>query len=244
MARSCEPIHFERHILNVSQLCLKADRHQLKEAQLRQWYHLTGDLLDPESGATYDEHEVLMQTDSEQEQECLLQTESESEIESSGQDEGGILLASSSENEGVVKEPNAKRRKYTARSKCQLTFLGKAVCKYSHARLFGIGAKVLQNLREGRAGYTMTGEERLREPKHPTLGVWLVRSSDGQKWKNILAFMWLLYSSCAEILPTKLVMPKDQFESFTKSDPDFEERYVQTFMQTLEKNFDLNPAPR
>ena len=213
----------------------------LQETQLRKWYHVDSGLLDG-TVQTSEENELLVETD--EEQEVMYQTDSDiaSDGESGGDD--GILFQSDVENE--ASEPKNKKRKYLAgrSGSMAMTFLGKPVCKRAHARLYGVSANALQNLREGRAPYTMTGEDRLHEPKHETLRVSLVRSASSKKWPNVLAFFVLLYNSCAEILPTKLTMPSSKgfFESASSSDPDFQERYVNAFMKTLEKNYDLNPV--
>lgn len=90
------------------------------------------------------------------------------------------------------------------------------------------------------AGYTKR-EDRLAEPKHPTLGVSLRRKTTSYKWPDVLSFFWLLYISAAEILPTKMVMPSEIFKTGSKSvvmEDDFEDRYVSSFMQNLELQCD------
>ena len=217
-----------------------------QEAQLRQWYALRADLPEPPSEIPAADSDILVATDSEQE--VLLETDSGgvSPAQSDHPDEG-LMLQTDSDNEVGI-QPPAKKRCYTARSSqtLSLSFLGQMVCKHAHARLYGIGANALQNLREGRAASTLTGEERLREPKHPTLGTSMVRDSSRSKWPNVLAFFYLVWISQAEILPTKLRMPNETglHESPAFKDPDYEERYVRAFMTTLENNFDLNPATR
>ena len=110
-------------------------------------------------------------------------------------------------------------------------------------QLYGVSGRALQNVRDGSAAYT-GDHDRVREPKHEVLGVSLRRTVQSCRWPNVLAFFSLLYLSAAEILPTKLVMPRGgQFESVASEDPDFQERYVKSFMMSLEKNYDLNPAP-
>lgn len=208
---------------------------------LRQWYRIDPQLLGQASKPSAD-NDTLLQTDSENE--VLLETESEAgstHWRPLSEDEGDdILLQSDSEGESFQQQP-CKKRKYSKRdSSDHLCFLEKVVCKHAHARLYGVGARALQNLREGRAAY-YTGEQRLNEPKHPTIGVSLARDAGSHKWPNIMAFFWLLYSSCAEILPTKLAMPHEgQFESYAAKDPNFQERYVHKFMRNLEQNYDHN----
>lgn len=216
-----------------------------KEAQLRQWYCIADGLVasskEP-TGGDDESNECLLQTESEGE--VLAETPSGSEAcqtEFDDGPDGELLLATDSENE--VAQPPAKKRRYRARSSEQLTFLGKPVCKHAHARLYSVSARAIQNVRDGGQAYTGTGEARLPEPKHEALNVSLRRDAQHVKWPNVLAFFWMLYISAAEILPTKLTMPRaGKFESVGTADPDYEERYVQSFMQSLEKNFDPNPA--
>ena len=50
--------------------------------------------------------------------------------------------------------------------------------------------------------------------------------------------------SSAEISPTKLSMPKVDSgleENYVFADPDFQERYINSFMATLERNYEHNP---
>ena len=59
-----------------------------------------------------------------------------------------------------------------------------------------------------------------------------------------MSFFWILWISCAEILPIKFMMPGngELVESNMRKDPDFQERYVQNFLASLERNYDMNPA--
>ena len=207
---------------------------------MRQWYHVGSRLdLDPFK-ASDDTDEVLHATDSEEE--SLVQTDSEPPASDHGDaSDEQILLETDSEG---CPEPPLKRRAYRARDATPLTFLGKEVCQYAHQRLYGVGSGAVQNLRRGKAAFTM--ENWLKEPKHPTLGTSLVRQSRKPcKWQNVLAFLWIVYNSCAEILPVRFAMPKGtegRFESYLKDDVDFQERYVRAYMSNLERNYDLNLA--
>ena len=111
------------------------------------------------------------------------------------------------------------------------------VCQSAHKRLIGIGSGVLQAMREGKPGFTMD-EYRTSHPKHPTLGVSLRNSSSG-KWQYILAFLWLLYVSEAEILPTKFKMPSEKVQKYHMNDEDFQERYVTAFLRDVDSQFAL-----
>ena len=180
---------------------------------------------------------MLHATDSEED--LLLQTDSEPAASDRGHTSDEELLLET-DSEGC-QEPPSKRRSYRQRDSTPLTFLGKQVCQYAHQRLYGIGAGAVQNLRHGKPGYTM--ENRLKEPKHPTLGTSLVRQSRKPcKWQNVLSFLWILCHSCAEILPVRFAMPTGthgRFESYLKADSDFEERHVRAYMANLERNYDL-----
>ena len=181
---------------------------------------------------------MLLQTDSEND-DTMLETGSDF----SG-DEQQLAQQTSSDEEPVC--PPAKKRKYTRRSSetMKLEFLKKTVCRSAHMRLYGIGSSAVQNVRAGKQAFTMHNS-RLEEPKHQTLGISLTRNSTNSKWPSILNFFWMLYISVAEIMPTRFVMPSkgDFSESFMEKDPDFQERYTRSFMNQLERNFDLSPEP-
>lgn len=215
---------------------------------LRKWYNLSNEEfadgeIDPSS-------EILLQSDSDDAcNNVLLQTDSEdenrvviaSDVESDGCDDVQGLLQESSTEE-PVEQPPAKKRRYQSRTQTMnLKFLQKPVCKQAHMRLYGIGSSALQNVRSGRQAF-IKGDSRLKEPKHPSLGVSLGRSSINTKWPSILSFFWLLYISVAEIMPTKFVIAGAYTESFIEKDPDFQERYTRAFMTTIEKHFDLSPV--
>ena len=219
-----------------------------KEDLLRKWYH-ADNTNEFESGAAMlpSHEEVLMETDSEGSGHAgrvLLQSDSEQEelvATPIGSDD--ILLATPSEGE---EPPKKKQRSYaTNRSAShELRFLGKPVCRFAHVRLYSVGSGALQRLRRGQRAYTMNSG-RLQEPTHPSIGVSLVRSPLNQKWPSIMSFFWMLWISCAEILPMKFIMPGNGqlVESSMQKDPDFQERYVQGFLACLERNYDMNPVP-
>lgn len=194
--------------------------------------------------------DILHDTDSEGQEtgQILCETDSDMEHQSSNllveSDTEGVLKETDSEGDTALPPPE-KKRKYSNRvSSSPLTFLEKPVCRHAHLRLYGVGSSALQRLRAGEAAFSMH-QNRLPEPKHSTLGVSLARRIDKQKWPNVLAFFWLLYMSVAEILPTRLTMPKSSnglLESYVEKDPDFEERYIRSFMSTLERNFEHNPV--
>lgn len=123
----------------------------------------------------------------------------------------GVLFETSSE-EVETHQPPPKKRRYTLRrADGALAILGNHVCLQAHKRIYGVGSASLQQLRNQQPAYSMRGENRLAEAKHPTLGFSVKRNSDTYKWPHILEFFWLLYISAAEIMPNKLVMPDELF---------------------------------
>ena len=193
--------------------------------------------------------ETLQQSDEEDlAGEIMVETPSESEkgVGRNPPSDTEILRETSSEksgcaNDGDDKEmPPQKKRRYAKRNGTQLQFLNQDVCLRAHQRLYGVGTKALQNLRESMPAYTMH-EKRLQEPKHETLKVSLKRSSLQARWPQLVSFFWMLYVSCAEILPTKFRMPASSlYEQEIGSDPDFQERYTAAFLQNIEKQFELS----
>lgn len=228
-------------------------RGPCKETLLREWYHATMDVQEFASGEVVaNESELLFESDSEKNGcsgKILVQSDSDQEplMATPPYQSGDVLLATDSEPENS-EPPLKKQRRYAARRSKdhQLLFLGKPVCRFAHMRLYSVGSGSLQNLRKGNKAFTMHSG-RLKEPHHPTLGVSLVRNPVNQKWPSILSFFWLLWTSCAEILPIKFTMPGNDgrsAENLLKKDPDFQERYVQNFLACLERNYDMNPATR
>ena len=215
---------------------------------LQQWYHLDGQSDEFDSKAA-PLSTVLLESDSDRsDRDILVQSDSDREdmqaiLPASDDDE--ILLATQSDD--GQNDPPTKRRRYTTNRTVdhKLSFLQQPVCRYAHMRLYAIGSGALQNMRKGNPAFTMESG-RLQEPKHPSIGVSLVRSSVNQKWPSIMAFFWLLWISCAEILPIQFTMPGQDGgkykEHVMSEDPDFQERYVQNFLACIEKNYDVNPA--
>lgn len=220
---------------------------------LREWYHATADVQDFALGEVVaNEAELLYESESEQNGcvgQVLVQSDSDQEplMATPPDQNGDVLLATDSEPENG-EPPLKKQRRYSERRSKDhgLCFLRKPVCRWAHMRLYSIGSGALQNLRKGNKAFTMHSG-RLREPHHPSLGVSLVRNPVNKKWPSILSFFWLLWTSCAEILPIKFTMPGNDglsAEIHMKKDPDFQERYVQNFLACLERNYDMNPATR
>ena len=211
------------------------NKRHTQEQLVREWYNIAGisgeEFWPGTSGSSSavqadGEDSIMYGTDDEFEasNNLLLQTDDEFENGDTVSEENhldcDVLLQTDSETEPAAPTKKARTRSYTARSSKTLTFLDKTVCIQAHKRLYGIGSGVLQRLRGGLPGYTMH-ENRLEEPKHPTLQVSLKRKSDNCKWPEVLLFFWLIYTSAAEILPIKLQMPVDLNDTHhTDGDPD------------------------
>ena len=159
---------------------------------------------------------------------------------------GGQIFATSSDsdaNDGnevffesdssLPEVPCASSRPYRKRSTDQQTLLGKTVCTSAHQRLMGIGTCILQNLRKGEAVFTNRAWPKV--PRHPGVGL-SMRASPREKWQYVLCFLWLLYHSAAEVLPTKFRMPNGYLKEEIEGDDEeeFLVRYVGTFMQNRE----------
>ena len=196
--------------------------------------------MEPADGGK-DQGEILFCSDDEPE--VLYETSDsmpEGDEDGSGEvSQEDVLMQTSSEDA----DHPPKRRRYTRRrSLSALQILGKSVCLQAHKRIYGVGSASLQQLRNQRPAYSMRGENRLAEAKHPTLGFSVKRNAESYKWPHILGFFWLLYISAAEILPTRLVMPDELFKGKSvgvKDDDDnFEDRYINSFMRNLDMQFD------
>ena len=227
-----------------------------EEALVKRWYNFD-DSAEFEKQSKDDGHGlsqmILWETDSENDQ-LMLESDSDEGallVSTPTHDDDEILFQTDSEHgQGPCKSPVAKKRKYAERSTSltvQFTFLSKSVCRTAHMRLYGLGGSCIQRLHAGQRAFTMH-EGRLKEPKHPTMGVSLTRRATSKKWPNVMAFFWYLWTSCAEILPVKFTMPCESsgsmrfYESHLSKDPDFQERYVSNFLQCLERNYDRAPV--
>lgn len=110
--------------------------------------------------------------------------------------EADILVATDDEQDGKPK------RHYTSRRQTCVEFLGKRVCVRACARLLGVGQTTLQRLRNGEEAFTMHHRQPLS--KHPSFG-FTMRGETGQKWVHAVLYLWLVYHSSAECLPTDFV---------------------------------------
>ena len=154
---------------------------------------------------------------------AMLASDSDGEtdqLHEQSSDEAGAFLESGSSDaedrqvDHDAGEPLAQqlvrvRRSYKQRQSSRrrgFVFLGRPVCCRALERLLAVGSSSLQKLRSGVQAFT--NERRLKEPRHPTLGVSLVRLGTGIKWPTIVEFLWQCYHSTAEGLP-KVVPEKD-----------------------------------
>lgn len=156
-------------------------------------------------------------------------------------DDPDLLLESASDSpppepSSHIERPTNKR----TRKKNKLLLLGKEVCQAAHQRLMGIGTSIIEKLRRGERAFTQ--KQRTSLPKHPGVGKSL-RGQSNDKWPRVLCFLWLLYHSQAEVLPTKFVMPTGYLKEGAvgcddddEEDGDFQTRYVTSFLQGLESH--------
>ena len=164
--------------------------------------------------------------------------ESGSDADHSASDE--MFLASDAEEALPLPPAPEHRRTYRKRSCEQAKFLGKPVCKRALSMLLGVGQTTLQQLRQGLPAGTQ--KQRLRRAdKHPILGVSMVHSST-VKWAGVLMFLWLVYHSEAEYLPTHFRAGSGSHKLAEEAFPDPGEndqalRSVEAFMKSLHKHY-------
>lgn len=140
-----------------------------------------------------------------------------------------LVQSGSSEPEPASSHRSQPRRKPLAG---KLTFLGRDVCRSAHQRLMGIGESIITKIRKGEQVFTQ--KKRPAEPKHPVTGI-SMHARETNKWQRVLCFLWLLYHSQAEVLPTKFKMPNGYLMEGGEGDDDddFQNRYVHSFLQGL-----------
>ena len=141
---------------------------------------------------------------------------------------------------------SASKRAYTNRRSRTgaARFLGKPVCLQALRRLLAIGTSTLDKLRHSQVAFT----GRSARPKHPIFGFCL----DGEasaKWHSVAVFLWHIYHSSAEFMPSNLRLPrgrKETPEPFDRAtvdgdDQDFSVRYVSKVLSELhEYSADIN----
>ena len=126
---------------------------------------------------------------------------------------------------------------YANQRKDELLFLGRAVCARACSRLLGIGQTTLQKLREGKAVYT--SKSRAKAPVHPSFG-FAMRGDAAERWPGIVMFLWYVYHSAAECMPTgfrhALLKPDSVAEAPFVEDRDKDDlsRHINGFMRKLE----------
>ena len=129
-----------------------------------------------------------------------------SELEQTDESDDSTLPATASEGEVMLASDEEQKdqtaRFYSCRRKECFVFLDKQVCSRAFPRLLGIGQKVLQQLRDGQEVFT--NKCRPPIPKHPSFGFSL-RGDAGAKWASVVVFLWMIYHSTAECLPTDFV---------------------------------------
>ena len=114
--------------------------------------------------------------------------------------ESASSIFAASDDEDAARSTSLKRRAgYANRRKEELKFLGCAVCARACARLLGIGQTTLQKLREGKA--ICTSKSRAKAPVHPSFG-FAMRGDAAERWPGIVMFLWYVYHSAAECMPT------------------------------------------
>lgn len=146
--------------------------------------------------------------------EILMASDSESTLLASDDEQVGqdALMLASDDEALAGHQPNAKRDRFT------MTLLGMNVCLSAFQALLGVGSSTLQRLRRGE--HVRTNRRRPKMVKHPLLSRRLDNSAEHLKWPKVLMFLWLLYQSSAEILPTRFVLP-NQEAGFPEEDEDF-----------------------
>ena len=184
----------------ISQLFLQHN-YTLQEDFLRETFNCPK--KDPfEMHSVQGEQPDFIETDSE--------TSNDSALRATGSEPDAVLVATDDEL-----QDNGQKRSYNKRRQDRLHFLGKPVCSKSAARL--LGQTTLQKLRDGQAIYTMKNRAPL--PKHPSFG-FVLRGDAGAKWSHVVLFLWLIYHSSAECLPTDFVSGFKQ--TYTKKDEKWE----------------------
>ncbi|CAK9104005.1 unnamed protein product [Durusdinium trenchii] len=168
----------------------------------------------------------------------------DSDCQESADDNEGFLLESdsghfyASDAEEARPTAGSRKRAYTDRRTEKIRILGKTVCWKAGARLIGVGQTTLNKLRNGEAIYTQ--KAKVKAPVHPEFG-FAMRGDIAEKWPSIVMFLWLVYHSAAECMPTPnsthALKPKILQEAAFVEDrePDDITRHVNTFMNSLEK---------
>ena len=123
----------------------------------------------------------------------------EESIVQGGGDRCEVFQASDAEEDepGNCKTDGLKRARQP-RTSAKAEFLKKTVCIKALSRLLGVGSSTLQRLRQG---HCQVYAGRPKRPKHPVFG-FCIDSDTATKWKVVVTFLWHIYHSSAECLPT------------------------------------------
>ncbi|CAE7405194.1 unnamed protein product [Symbiodinium sp. CCMP2592] len=167
-------------------------------------------------------------------------SDDEAQLMQASDDDCFFASDESPENEVRLPVPAAASRPYRKRASDEASFLGKPVCRRALSMLLGVGQSTLQNLRQG----LPTGTQKQRLPKadkHPLLEVSMSHRPN-VKWAGVLMFLWLVYHSEAEYLPTHFRAGcgsnKLSEEAFPDPvDDDQSLRAVESFMKSLHKHY-------
>lgn len=166
----------------------------------------------------------------------LLEVSSESVLEETEDEGAGSDFFFASDEEAPPRKKPRSQPSCPRRSE-PYTLLGKQVCRQAFTILLGVGNSTLAKIRRGVPAFTNNRRPAL--PKHPMFG-FAIRGCESH-WQHIVMFLWHIYHSEAEVLPTnyRLVgekgltqespFPEDQ----TDLDADAVARAVNGFSRTL-----------
>ena len=148
------------------------------------------------------------------------------------------MFYTSDEGDGSGKIPRSYA--HTRKPSCSARFLNKPVCSRALSRLLGIGSKTLQSLREGHAVYL----GRPKRAKHPVFG-FVIDQGKQMKWHSVVNFLYQLYHTSAEFLPTHYFgrkgAPLADEAPFPAESSDFSLRYLSKVLHdTSVQSSDLN----
>lgn len=144
-------------------------------------------------------------------------------------DETGSEIFFSSDAEG--EEHVRKRARYNSRNTARVSFLGRPVCRRALERLLQVGGSSLERLRKGEACFT--NKDRLPLAKHPTFHFTL-RGEVAALWEDIVMFLWHMYQTASETLPTHWKSLRETpFEDDGLDPQDERDRLVNSIAQTL-----------
>ena len=174
--------------------------------------------LFPESDDNYD-GTIFLESDSEG-----LLVETDEECFPASDEE--FFPASDDENNDATE--TARRR-----PKHSMVFSGKFVCQFAFQALLGVGTSTVSRLRHNGPAFTRQRQE--PRPKHPFFNLCM---QGNRKWFSVVMFLWIVWNSCAETLPTELKMPRREAPGI--QDEDYSLRVVNGFLNNLAKH-DYDP---